>query len=507
MSNAIIPLLKRGLAKVLLLPAALSLASFSAEPLQDIIVQIEGRVRSVGFADLNRDGLEDLLVMASNDRDSDGAAPLRVFFQKHNGAFKQTTIPKEFLENVSFLDVGNFARTRGKEILLIDGESVKVLNFNREREALLGEYPVSLKTLFYPSVHDYPHLLGLAVDLDMNGFDDAILPSPDGYALLLSRGDGSFEEPIYLPCLPEWSIHYSENSYFSIMTLANKLQVVKRPGRYPYLVAEIDGRLTFYEFRPEEEDFITMTSKDAHFGTYAEKAKEGTIEYSSVFFSEVEGRSIYLPRVLLSHRKGRAGILAELKTTHTVYDINPDRESGDLNIAPRQKIVTEGISGIPIFSDLNSDGHNDLVLLYVKTSFLTKLLEFLLDRVVITVQAHLYYPEKKRYSFVPDWTDDVSVPTQSFRVVGVEGLIRLDGDYSGDGRPDLMIFDSDRLLIKRGEEDSGLFSSKEVSFASRPFYQISGPFPGSIIVQNVDKDPRPEIISFGGDIVRVVHVR
>ena len=89
----------------------------------------------------------------------------------------------------------------------------------------------------------------------------------------------------------------------------------------------------------------------------------------------------------------------------------------------------------------------------------------------------------------------------------MEGLVRLDGDYSGDGRPDLMVFDSDRLLIRRGERDSGFFSSQEVAFNDDPFYQISGPFPGLVMVRNLDKDPKPEIITFGGNIVRVVHVR
>jgi len=92
-------------------------------------------------------------------------------------------------------------------------------------------------------------------------------------------------------------------------------------------------------------------------------------------------------------------------------------------------------------------------------------------------------------------------------VVGVEGLIRLDGDYSGDGRPDMVIYDDDRLLMKRGEEDSGWFSNQEVAFGSKPFYQIAGPFPGPILFQSIDSDDCPEIITFGKKMVRIVYVQ
>ena len=156
---------------------------------------------------------------------------------------------------------------------------------------------------------------------------------------------------------------------------------------------------------------------------------------------------------------------------------------------------------------MNADGAKDLVFLYVKTSFLSKLLEMLLDRVVITCQAHLFQPKEGRFSYEPDWSEDVSVPALSFRVVGVEGLVQFDGDYNQDGRPDMVVYDTDRLLFKRGERDEGFFSTREVSFRDRPFYQIGGPFPGPVLDEDLDFDGCPEIITYGGDAVRVVYVR
>jgi hypothetical protein len=289
------------------------------------------------------------------------------------------------------------------------------------------------------------------------------------------------------------------------MTLASKIKCLNCPGENPLIVLETDGKIMAYRYLPGKDRFLTLTGTGSGFGSYSSQVKEGTIEYSGIFFCEAKGRKY--PGFLLSHRRGRTGILAELRTIHTVYDFREIREDGEIDMRPSQKIITEGISGAPVFSDLNADGYEDLVLLYVKTGALTKLLELIFDRVVITCQAHLFMPDKQRYTHDPTWCEDVSVPTLSFRDVGVEGLIRLDGDYSGDGRPDMVVYDSDRMLIKRGERDSGFFSSQEVSFKSRPFYHIGGPFPGPVMIVNVDRDASPEIITYGKNIVRIVHVR
>ena len=45
-----------------------------------------------------------------------------------------------------------------------------------------------------------------------------------------------------------------------------------------------------------------------------------------------------------------------------------------------------------------------------------------------------------------------------------------------------------------------------ISFRDRPFFQIGSPFPGPLFSENIDKDSRPEIITYGSSIVRIVHV-
>ena len=213
------------------------------------------------------------------------------------------------------------------------------------------------------------------------------------------------------------------------------------------------------------------------------------------------------PNLLLSERSGQIGILTKLKTKHTFFDIIEYPQKGELDFKPRQIIANAGICAKPTFSDLDVDGHDDLILRFVEASILAKFLEAMLDRVIITCQAFLFHPEKGTYSFEPDWSREVPVPSDCFETVGIEGLTMMDSDFTGDGQPDLVIYESDRLNFFRGERDEGFFSTTEVSFVSRPFYQVAGPFPGPLTVVDLDGDGRKEIITAGDTIVRVIHVQ
>jgi len=482
----------------------LVLSAFEPAFSEDLIIKIEGQVKSAVFEDLNGDSLKDLIVMVSPSSQNHKVVPLQVYIQKKTGKFDLLTIPPGYYKDAAFIDVGNYGPSPGKEILFIEKDLVKVLYIDNEGKSKLYPDTVPVKALFFSKAHRFSHCLGFATDVDGNGFDDPMVPITDGYAVLLSCGDGSFKAPIAISYPVECSIQSSGNTFFSIMTLVSKLVRLKHPGELPMIILETEGNITKFQYQPDKAVFSRVKSKWAGFGSYSAEKKEGSVEYSGIFFNDyVKGAP---PAFLLSHREGRTGILAGLKTTHTYYHLKEDQKNKVLEAFPMQKIVTDGISGAPVFSDLNADGYKDLALLYVKTSFLTKLLEFILDRVVITCQAHIYDPKSQRFSYAPDWSEDVSVPALSFRVVGIEGLIRLDGDYTGDGRPDMVVYDTDRLILKRGEKDSGWFSSKEISFNERPFYQIGGPFPGPILFQNVDIDPRPEIITFGKNIVRIIYV-
>jgi hypothetical protein len=470
---------------------------------KDVIVEIDGDAESVHLADLDGDGLKDLIVMASVGEPFEKIPAFHIFFQVE-GDFEPADIPRETLSHVFLGDVGNFTSDPGEEMVLLSGDSGSLLRFDRKREVTIIENAFSLNSLFHAPAHQAPHLLEFSVDCDGNGYEDFIAPTPKGYAVLRSRGDGTFEEALYLPDTSSWSVQFSDNAFFSLMTLTSKLYALPYGDGNPLLVSVIKGKLLAHRFISSEQGFLRLESQRADFGSFTSERKAGSIEYAGIVFSDRQTPE--LPYFVRSIREGKPGILAALKTTHTIFGFKVNEKLNSVEAGPLQRIVTDGVASAPIFSDLNADGYEDLILMYVKTTILTKILEFLLDRVVVTCQAHLFEPDQGRFTFTPDWLDDVSMPTKNLRLVGTEGLILFNADYTGDGRPDMAVFDYDRLLFRRGERDEGLFSDDEISFRDRPFFQIGSPFPGPLFSENIDGDDCPEIITYGSSIVRIVHV-
>lgn len=494
-----------GICSLVILAACIMIPRPAHATQGDFIIEIKGQVESAEFADLDGDGLQDLLVLASSGPLSEDAPSLQIFFQEESGEFVRCEASETLGDDFFMMETQDFSPSPGREIVLIQPEGYSLVAFDDDRALSLNYTTLDFHPLFYPQAHEAPYLLKCAADLDGDGHQDLMIPTRSGYAVLTGHGDGSFSKPRFLSCSLGWNIQFSDNAFFSLMTLFGKLHVLPQGIDNPLVVMETNGRITCYRYDEDTKDFIRMESPTAEFGSFATEVKQGTVEYTGIQFCDDLGKGDSC--FVKSHRRGRTGVLSELKTTHTVYSLDVDVEAKKVDPTPLQKIVTDGISTAPVFSDLDTDGHKDLVLIYVKTSILTKVLEFFLNRVIITCQCHLYNPKEGRFSFAPDWSQDVPVPTQSARTVGTEGLVQFSGDFSDDNRPDMLIYAEDRLLIKRGERDSGWFSTKEVSFKSKPFYQIGKPFPGRIVCRNIDDDACPEIITAGGKIVRIVHVR
>jgi len=144
--------------------------------------------------------------------------------------------------------------------------------------------------------------------------------------------------------------------------------------------------LLAYQYGADPAGFVCMQSARDDFGAFSSELKDGKIEYAGIVFNKNDrtGETYFVRSV----REGRPGLLAALKTTHTIFILRTFREQQKIETPPLQRVVTNGIAAAPVFSDLDADGYADLIFIYVKTSILTKLLEMFLDRIVVTCQAH-----------------------------------------------------------------------------------------------------------------------
>lgn len=485
-------------ALLVILPSAPALRAQGGN--EDILIELDATVTSLRCADLSGDGLQDMVVLTQSDPPKPWKRGIVVYVQQGDGSFAPVQIPAEWTKESFLVDIGRFDHERGEEILTVSKESVGVVGVQGGKPKLVVER-IALSTLFQGGVHNDFFFLDCSLDLDGDGLDDPIVATDSEYVVLFDRLTRAV--PIAEPV--EKKIERFENSLFAVSVEAAKTRVLPFAGESPFIVLERDGKLIGRRYDPETGAFVRMASAGKKYGSFSDEVKVGTLEYTGTMIGDFNrsGR----PNLLLSERSGQIGILTRLKTKHTFFDILEYPQKGELEFKPRQIIANAGICAKPTFSDLDVDGHDDLILRFVEASILAKFLEAMLDRVIITCQAFLFHPEKGTYSFEPDWSREVPVPSDCFETVGIEGLAMMDSDFTLDRRPDLVIYESDRLNFFRGERDEGFFSTTEVDFASRPFYQVAGPFPGPLTVVDLDGDGRKEIITSGDSIVRVIHVQ
>jgi len=478
------------------------------EDAADLIIELGQQVSDLRCADLNGDGLKDLVVLTTSDPPTPEGRGITVCLQRRDGRFGTQALPPEWVQGAFLCDLGEYDGQPGSEILIVNKDSLCTVGYKGGAPALVHR-ALPHVSLFQAAVHRRLVFLDSSHDLDGDGLDDPIIPADNEYFTLtqglekrttLFAADGD-RSPVTK------RIEGFENSFFAVIAEAGKIRVLPSPGRQPLIVMECGGKILGSRFEPATQSWRRMESTSSGFSAYGTDIKVGTLEYSGTLFGDFDRSG--KPNLLLSQRSGRIGILTNLQTKHTFFEMLTDPGRARITLEPRQIIANAGICARPTFSDLNADGHNDLILRFVKASVLTKFLEALLDRVVITCQAFLYQPEKGNFSFEPDWNREVPVPSDCFETVGIEGLAMMNSDFNGDDRPDLVIYESDRLLFYRGRKKSGflgVLASREIDFRSRPFYQVGGPFPGPLVTVDIDGEGRKEIITFGETFVRVIHV-
>jgi hypothetical protein len=138
-------------------------------------------------------------------------------------------------------------------------------------------------------------------------------------------------------------------------------------------------------------------------------------------------------------------------------------------------------------SDLNGDGVGELVLLELKSNFTS------VSGAVETALSHgldwaLTIRSFKQGAF--SRSPDASFPVTGILSVGgsEEWPIFIEGDFNGDGRPD--------LLLRRSETHWNIFCSTKDGgwFATQPAMTFEAPARGSFDIKDINSDGLPDII-------------
>lgn len=164
---------------------------------QASVVEVEEAITDQNMADLNGDGLEDLLIAVWSD---ERGRELLVVPQNANGHFPGKPSQRiEIKKDIVALALADLRDEPGEELIFLTRSAA--YSYSSRKEGYTGNLERLFDFEFVATVPERKSLpfLGKLQDYNADGFADLLLPGRDRYSLFFGKGQGSFAPGVKLP--------------------------------------------------------------------------------------------------------------------------------------------------------------------------------------------------------------------------------------------------------------------------------------------------------------------
>ncbi len=452
--------------------AALVVPAHSAHAAADQIqftvsrLHLEGKLHFVIPADLDGDGVNELLVSHLPDGGAGGKvlALYKTDDGRHYGPHAARTISLD--PKTGVVDVGDL-NSDGRDDLFFtsDGRLSAYLTQEgglfAEKPSTIFEHPYNL-----PYSREKAFRFKLAWDLNHDGRDDLFLTTMEGYALFLQNAQGRFpREPSQVFRLDYSSMMWEEGENIAIkyeIPFPTQLDI-NGDGTLDLVFS--DGVFFhFFPFDPEQ----SMYGPPKVVKLPVEKPVFGMLR--SVV-DDIDGDGV--PDILMMRVLGK-----KMQTNENyLFKGRPGLEFLD---KPDQAILSEGAADTPVVLDLDGDGRKELITSSVKIGLSMFIDYFLRNRV--RVDFSIYRIKDRSYE-----EDPVMVRSVYFKTEEEEGTPGAEqADFNGDGIDDF-------VLASQPEKLSFYLTDPDVLLPDEPTCEVEIPSYGVMVAEDLNGDGKDDI--------------
>ena len=447
---------------------------FSAQSLA-----VEGSILSVIPADLEGRGSADILVVHKTGVYPKEKRWISIFSAGTTGQYAATARQRwEVDPAATVFDVGDVAPSPGKEIFYLTGNGIHY--YVRKHDGRFSTRPHGL--LSFPTITPFPAAGSLPrgrlfADWKGNGRKMLLLPQFGSLVLLDRDGSGGWRKKEQVSVEPRTFLYsdrvddgafrdYSLNAVFRVPRIFVK---DFNGDRRPDLLLTEQETVSVYLHQPGGHFTPRPFSKIVF--PVRPSGKDGETNLS-ILSTPVDVNSDGFVDLILTLTKG-TGKFLEWKIIIFLF-LNQQKPDDPFLPEPDQTITVEGITpGINI-EDANGDGKQDLILSYIRVGFWNIVKNIISKRANVETSIYLL-GDDNRYPAQPDFQRKTSYRidlTHGIRFHGTWPTLR--GDFTGDGKRDLLIAHDEEIAIYPRHLDGGLFADHFIQSGvfTSPFMHI-----------------------------------
>jgi len=469
----------------------------SALQFSDWTVYLQNPPQDMTLADLNDNGLQDILIVTGNS--------FMIFLQKEKSGFSQYPDQiLEFTEEIAVVDIGEVDPTKGKEIICMARNGTFYYK-QRNGRFLPEPNPLVKEAAFFLGRRSGCHIVDFATDLDSDSLDDLLLPTKEGIVLYWQSFPGSFTR--YGPLPIQKTLYASVGTFLWPSSLTEKTQEMRGLCLDPEIQEEQDLWLqdinndglidillphTFGNEKESEPDvflqtsdrrFIYTTNQDA--GIYSETlAEEGEI-----FFFDINGNGL-MDKVSVRMRDPLQNSSLMVPTVQIAIFLNR-YQKGFIN-APDHVFRSVYLSDFVPIVDIDKDNRQDIFTIYADLRISSKesIIQTLTRRAVsFVLRCYLFDNQKQAYPYSSDVAHSFVVEYGNFADMPSVIFFDFKGDFDGNGMRDFVYREKadtlSILLMEKREGKLNIFDQIKIGIPDNTAY---------IKVLQLNRDNRSDLI-------------
>jgi FG-GAP-like repeat len=440
--------------------------------------------------DLNGDGRFDIVVTLQ-DHKRNRMHRVVIYFQKPGGFSGPPDVIIDLPKKAVMVDFGRINNDRLQDMVVLTDRALIAYRqtsgggFSPSTELLIIDPMLRLPTAEFMIISDF------FLDLNGDGKDDLLIPAGTGYEIRLRKSDGSFADPIYIEQLVTISFDTFDKSPNPLIYRDELVWHYSVP-KFEHIDFNGDGhRDLVFPVR----DGVTVLYADGK-GGFVTPAKTIRIELPpspeggfvdsrlTKYFKDTNGDGLPEIWAIRYYGKGiRSRNINLIKTE--IFSFNGRRNFPAKLTNPYYRANFNGyVLFPPKFADFNGDGRLDFALFYKELSITSIIASFFLGSLGLDV---IYFLQSPSRHF--DNTQSYSRKARAdfdFNTF----LINYDGDFNGDGKPDLL---SGRFTEN---EFDIMFGNSEGEFGTADDIYFNAQLSNSIRIFDIDGNGYDDLIEY-----------